>query len=199
MGQVEQLLQRFLFFRCRDLVGVAAFVFVIIAADRNKIAIVFLWRKGIIDELEGDIGGVVKLFIIIGFPHKEVEVIYPVVAGIMNEDAHGTFVDDRVELFFLGGCGILGKVIKGEEAGIVFAELSFGPGDDHPDLLVGVIIIIVVGDIILDEVTELLEFLAVVGGFGGEDAVFPFCRFFQVIVDAYLAGGCPEEQNKYYR
>jgi hypothetical protein len=35
-----------------------------------------------------------------------------------------------------------------------------------------------VGDIILYEVTELLEFLAVVGGFGGEDAVFPFCRLF---------------------
>jgi hypothetical protein len=117
----------------------------------------------------------------------------------MDEDAHGAFVDDRVEFLFLGGGCIRSKVIKGEEAGIIFAELGFGPGDDHFDLLVRVIVIIIVGDIILDEVTELPEFLAVVGGFGREDAVFPFWRFFEVIVNAYLTGGSPEKQKKYYR
>jgi hypothetical protein len=35
-----------------------------------------------------------------------------------------------------------------------------------------------VGDRVLDKVAELLEFLAVVGGFRGEDAIFPFWRFF---------------------
>jgi hypothetical protein len=46
------------------------------------------------------------------------------------------------------------------------------------DLFVGVVIVIIVGDVFWTKVAELLEFLAVIGGFGGEDAVFPFRWFF---------------------
>ena len=42
------------------------------------------------------------------------------------------------------------------------------------------------GDGVLDEVAASFEFLAVVGGFGGEDAVFESFGFGQVIVHAYL-------------
>jgi hypothetical protein len=40
----------------------------------------------------------------------------------MDEDAHGTLVDDGVEFFFLGGGGLEGIVIEGEEFGVVFPE-----------------------------------------------------------------------------
>ena len=46
---------------------------------------------------------------------------------------------------------------------------------------------------------ELPEFLAVIGGFGGEDAVFPFWRFREVIVNPFLSECGPDQQQKYHR
>jgi hypothetical protein len=117
----------------------------------------------------------------------------------MDEDAHGTLIHDRIEVFLLcSGC-LRGEVIEGEELGIILFELGFCFGEDELYLLVGVVIVIVVGDVVLDEMAELPEFLAVIGGFGGEGAVFPFRWFLEVIVNAYLPGGRPDHQQKHYR
>jgi hypothetical protein len=117
----------------------------------------------------------------------------------VDEDAHRAFIDDRIEVFLLcSGC-LRGEVIEREELGIIVFELGFCFGQDELYLLVGVVIVIVVGDVVLDEMAELPEFLAVIRGFGGEGAVFPFRRFLEVIVNTYLPGGHPDHQQKYYR
>jgi len=43
-----------------------------------------------------------------------------------------------------------------------------------------------VGDGVLDEAADLFYLFAVVGGFGGEDAIFEFLWFRESIVDAVL-------------
>ena len=107
----------------------------------------------------------------------------------MYQDACGALVHDGIELPFLGGGGVEAIIVKGEESCVIIAELGFGPGEDHFYLFVCVEIVIVVGDGILDEAAAFFEFLAVVGVFGGEDAVFEFFWFYQGIVNAYLGRG----------
>jgi hypothetical protein len=82
----------------------------------------------------------------------------------MDEDAHGALIDDGIEILLLRSGSLRGEIIKGQELGIVFLELGFCSGDDELYLFVGVVIVIVVGDVVLDEVAEFLEFLAVIGG-----------------------------------
>src|SRR6202012_4956733 len=125
----------------------------------------------------------------------QVEVVDPVVAGVVDQDAGGTFINDGVELPFLGEGIIQAIVIKGEQAGIVIFEGGLGPGDDRFYLLVGVKIVIVVGDRILDETAAFFELFAIVGFLGGEDPVLKFGGFFQVIVHPKLPGCSQAEQR----
>jgi hypothetical protein len=117
----------------------------------------------------------------------------------MNQDPHRAFVDDGIELFLLGGGSVRGKIVKGEDLAIIFSELSFCSGEDELYLFIGVVVVVVVGDVVLEEVSELLEFLAVIGSLRREDPVFPFWRFLEVIVNALLSGNCPDQQQKYHR
>jgi hypothetical protein len=81
----------------------------------------------------------------------------------MDEDAGGAFIYDGIELSFLGQGGVQCIVIEGQEAGIVVAELSLGPLHDHLQLFVGVEIIVVMGNGVLDETAAFLKFFAVIG------------------------------------
>ena len=82
---------------------------------------------------------------------------------------------------------------------MVFSELCFCSGDDALYLFVGVVIVVVMGDIVLDKMAELPEFLAVIGGLRGKHAVFPFGGFGEVIVNTLLPGDFPDQQQKYHR
>jgi len=52
--------------------------------------------QGILSRWEGDKGRVEIFFIVVALTYEHVEVIDPVAAGVVYEDAHGTFVDHRV-------------------------------------------------------------------------------------------------------
>ena len=69
----------------------------------------------------------------------------------------------------------------------------FCAGEDELNLLVSVVVVIVVGDVVLHEMAELPELLTIIGGFGRQYPVLPFLWFLQIIVNAQLAGGCPEQ------
>ena len=166
--------------------GVIALDLVFVTADGQVIGVLIAGRKGPVEKLEAGIGRVEVFFIIVGLADEEVEVVDPVVSGIMDQDAHGAFVDHGVEVSFLGGGIVEAIVIKGKQFGIIFPVAQFGAGDDHLELFIGVEPIIIVGDGVLDEVAASFEFLAVVGGFRGEDAVFESFGFGQVIVHSYL-------------
>jgi hypothetical protein len=83
----------------------------------------------------------------------------------MDQDAHGAFIDDGIQLFFLGGGSFETVIIEGEEAGIVVPVLGFGPGDHHVDLYVRVEEVIIMGDGVLYEAAGFFDFLPGVGRF----------------------------------
>jgi hypothetical protein len=115
----------------------------------------------------------------------------------MDEDAHGTFVDDGIELAFLGGGGVEAVIVEGEEPGVVVLEGGFCPGEDHLYLLVGIVVVIVVGDGVLDEAADLFDLFAIVGGFGGEGAVLEPLGVGEGIVHAVLRPECQAKTREY--
>ena len=101
--------------------GVIALDLVLIAADGQIIGVFVAWGKGPVEELQTYIGRVEVFFEIVGLADEEVEIIDPVVAGIVDEDTHGAFIDHGIEVSFLGGGGVEAIVIEGEQPGIIFA------------------------------------------------------------------------------
>src|SRR5579872_4946520 len=182
----EGLLQHVGMLFGRNDAGVVPLHLVLVAADRQVIGILAPGGKGPVQELERDIGRVEILSKIIGFADKQIEIVDPVIAGIMDEDAGSGFVNNGIEVAFLCGGGVEAVVVKGKQARIVFPVAGFGAGDDQFQLLVRVEIVVIVGDGVLDEAAAFFEFFAVIGVFGGQDAVFEFFGFDQVIVHAYL-------------
>jgi hypothetical protein len=107
----------------------------------------------------------------------------------MDEDTHRALIDDGVQFPFLGGCGVETIIIEGQEPGVVVFEGGFGPGEDHLYLFVGVKVVVVMGDGILDEAADLFDLPAVVGGFGGQGAILEFLWFGKGIVHPFLGHG----------
>jgi len=115
----------------------------------------------------------------------------------VDQDAHRTFIDDGVELFFLAGGNVEAIVIEGEEPGIIVPVLCFSPGDHQVELFVGVEVIIVVGDRVLDEAAYFFYLFRIFPGFfGGQRPVLEFGWFFQVIGNPYLSEGGQRKNGK---
>src|SRR5258708_2049601 len=114
----------------------------------------------------------------------------------MDQDAHRAFIDDRVQLFFLGGGGIETIIIEGEEAGVIVPVLRFGPGDHRIQFYVGVKKEIIMGDGILYETAGLFDPFSGIGFFGSQDPVFEFWGLIQVIGYAYLPKNTQGEKGE---
>src|SRR5258708_30780693 len=104
----------------------------------------------------------------------------------MDQDVHRAFIDDRVQLFFLGGGGIETIIIEGEEAGVIVPVLRFGPGDHRIQFYVGVKKEIIMGDGILYETAGVFYPFFGILFFWSEDPCFLFLWVFYVIVYPFL-------------
>jgi hypothetical protein len=59
------------------------------------------------------------------------------------------FIDHGIEIAFIPGCCLERVIVKGQELGVIFLELRFGPGQYIIQFIIGIEIEIILGDCIL--------------------------------------------------
>jgi hypothetical protein len=105
------------------------------------------------------------------------------------------FIDHGIEIAFIPGCCLERVIVKGQELGIIFFKLRFGPGQYIIQFIIGIEIEIILGDCILKKCPGNIPF----GGgcfFISQGTVFVLVRFLHIIVHPNLPGSVQIEKKR---
>ncbi len=134
------------------------------------------------------------LLVEIGPPHHQVEVVYPIVPQIVQEDGIIAFHDHGIEIVSLGGRAVQRVIVKGDKGGKIILKAAAGIEQDIVDLFFRIEIEIIPGIQVLTSFFNWVQrlFRRV---FRGQHPVLVFLGFIQLHGSARL---CERQHGEQY-